>query len=106
MKTLNVLALVLVLLCINASTEWPTHTVCKEENLEIYYKSCGEILKISIFHFLLSRQQNCSYTAREVYKPGSEWKGYIPKLALGFAAGMFCLSHIAGLVDTHASKCI
>lgn len=40
MKTLNVLALVLVLLCINASTEWPTHTVCKEENLEIYYKSC------------------------------------------------------------------
>uniref|UniRef100_A0A8V0YAR4 Lymphocyte antigen 86 n=1 Tax=Gallus gallus TaxID=9031 RepID=A0A8V0YAR4_CHICK len=41
MKTLNVLALVLVLLCINASTEWPTHTVCKEENLEIYYKSCA-----------------------------------------------------------------
>ncbi|XP_021241993.1 lymphocyte antigen 86 [Numida meleagris] len=40
MKTSNVLALILVLLYINASTEWPTHTVCKEENLEIYYKSC------------------------------------------------------------------
>lgn len=67
MKTLNVLALILVLLCIDASTEWPTHTVCKEENLEIYYKSCGEILKISIFHFLLARQQNCSYTARGAF---------------------------------------
>lgn len=40
MKTSNVLLLVLVLLYINASTEWPTHTVCKEDNLEIYYKSC------------------------------------------------------------------
>ncbi|XP_013795623.1 lymphocyte antigen 86 [Apteryx mantelli] len=40
MKTSNVLTLILVLLCINASTEWPTHTVCKENNLEIYYKSC------------------------------------------------------------------
>ncbi|NXL88832.1 LY86 protein, partial [Alectura lathami] len=40
MKTSNVLALILVLLYINASTEWPTHTVCKEENLEINYKSC------------------------------------------------------------------
>ncbi|XP_010160488.1 lymphocyte antigen 86 [Antrostomus carolinensis] len=40
MKTSNVLVLLLVLLYINASTEWPTHTVCKEENLEIYYKSC------------------------------------------------------------------
>ncbi|NXI80709.1 LY86 protein, partial [Rhipidura dahli] len=40
MKTSNALLLVLVLLYINASTEWPTHTVCKEDNLEIYYKSC------------------------------------------------------------------
>ncbi|NXY24274.1 LY86 protein, partial [Atrichornis clamosus] len=40
MKTSNVLLLMLVLLYINASTEWPTHTVCKEDNLEIYYKSC------------------------------------------------------------------
>ncbi|XP_071592597.1 lymphocyte antigen 86 [Heliangelus exortis] len=40
MKTANALALVLVLLYINGSTEWPTHTVCKEDNLEIYYKSC------------------------------------------------------------------
>ncbi|NXE05752.1 LY86 protein, partial [Lophotis ruficrista] len=40
MKTANVLVLSLVLLYINASTEWPTHTVCKEDNLEIYYKSC------------------------------------------------------------------
>ncbi|XP_010209209.2 lymphocyte antigen 86 [Colius striatus] len=40
MKTSNVLVLILVLLYINASTEWPTHTVCKEDNLEIYYKSC------------------------------------------------------------------
>ncbi|KFP78763.1 Lymphocyte antigen 86, partial [Acanthisitta chloris] len=40
MKTSNVLVLFLVLLYINASTEWPTHTVCKEDNLEIYYKSC------------------------------------------------------------------
>ncbi|XP_050179219.1 lymphocyte antigen 86 [Myiozetetes cayanensis] len=40
MKTSNVLIFILVLLYINASTEWPTHTVCKEDNLEIYYKSC------------------------------------------------------------------
>ncbi|NWV21727.1 LY86 protein, partial [Origma solitaria] len=40
MKTSNVLLLISVLLYINASTEWPTHTVCKEDNLEIYYKSC------------------------------------------------------------------
>ncbi|NXY62454.1 LY86 protein, partial [Callaeas wilsoni] len=40
MKTSNVLLFILVLLYINASTEWPTHTVCKEDNLEIHYKSC------------------------------------------------------------------
>ncbi|NWV46398.1 LY86 protein, partial [Daphoenositta chrysoptera] len=40
MKTSSVLLLILVLLYINDSTEWPTHTVCKEDNLEIYYKSC------------------------------------------------------------------
>ncbi|NWU25489.1 LY86 protein, partial [Dyaphorophyia castanea] len=40
MKTSNVLLLILVLLYIDASTEWPRHTVCKEDNLEIYYKSC------------------------------------------------------------------
>ncbi|XP_051466939.1 lymphocyte antigen 86 [Apus apus] len=40
MKTSNVLLVILVLLYINASTEWPTHTVCKEDNLEIHYKSC------------------------------------------------------------------
>ncbi|KAM9024739.1 lymphocyte antigen 86 [Guaruba guarouba] len=40
MKTSNVLVLFLVLLSISASTEWPTHTVCKEDNLEIHYKSC------------------------------------------------------------------
>ncbi|NXG24377.1 LY86 protein, partial [Grallaria varia] len=40
MKTSNALALLLVLTFINASTEWPTHTVCKEDNLEIHYKSC------------------------------------------------------------------
>ncbi|NXF90122.1 LY86 protein, partial [Eubucco bourcierii] len=40
MKTANVLVLTLVLLYIDVSTEWPTHTVCKEDNLEIYYKSC------------------------------------------------------------------
>ncbi|NXJ99182.1 LY86 protein, partial [Corythaixoides concolor] len=40
MKTSTVPVLILVLLYINASTEWPTHTVCKEDNLEIYYKSC------------------------------------------------------------------
>ncbi|NXA69598.1 LY86 protein, partial [Mohoua ochrocephala] len=40
MKTSNVLLLILVLLYINASTEWPTHTVCKEDNLEIQYRSC------------------------------------------------------------------
>uniref|UniRef100_A0A8C4UBX1 Lymphocyte antigen 86 n=1 Tax=Falco tinnunculus TaxID=100819 RepID=A0A8C4UBX1_FALTI len=38
MKTSDLL--ILVLLYINASTEWPTHTVCKEDNLEVYYKSC------------------------------------------------------------------
>uniref|UniRef100_A0A8C6ZKB8 Lymphocyte antigen 86 n=1 Tax=Nothoprocta perdicaria TaxID=30464 RepID=A0A8C6ZKB8_NOTPE len=41
MKASNILVLILLLLCINASTEWPTHTVCKESNLEIYYKSCA-----------------------------------------------------------------
>ncbi|XP_054487850.1 lymphocyte antigen 86 [Agelaius phoeniceus] len=40
MKTSNALLFILVLLYINASTQWPTHTVCKEDNLEIYYKSC------------------------------------------------------------------
>ncbi|KFQ98625.1 Lymphocyte antigen 86, partial [Opisthocomus hoazin] len=40
MKTSNVLVLTLVLLYTNASTEWSTHTVCKEDNLEINYKSC------------------------------------------------------------------
>ncbi|NWX26785.1 LY86 protein, partial [Notiomystis cincta] len=40
MKTSNVLLFILLLHYINASTEWPTHTVCKEDNLEIYYKSC------------------------------------------------------------------
>ncbi|NXH37797.1 LY86 protein, partial [Dicaeum eximium] len=40
MKTSNALLFILVLLYINASTEWPTHTVCKEDNLEIHYKSC------------------------------------------------------------------
>ncbi|XP_062424051.1 lymphocyte antigen 86 [Rhea pennata] len=40
MKTSNVLVLLVVLLYISASTEWPTHTVCKEKDLEIYYKSC------------------------------------------------------------------
>ncbi|KFP90628.1 Lymphocyte antigen 86, partial [Apaloderma vittatum] len=40
MKTSGVLVLVLVLLYIDASREWPTHTVCKEDNLEIHYKSC------------------------------------------------------------------
>ncbi|NWR57248.1 LY86 protein, partial [Bucorvus abyssinicus] len=40
MKTSHTLVLTLVLLYINASTEWPTHTVCKEDNLEIHYKSC------------------------------------------------------------------
>ncbi|NXB05010.1 LY86 protein, partial [Cnemophilus loriae] len=40
MKTSNVLLFILVLLYINDSTEWPTHTVCKEDNLEIHYKSC------------------------------------------------------------------
>uniref|UniRef100_A0A8D2NRH7 Lymphocyte antigen 86 n=2 Tax=Zosterops TaxID=36298 RepID=A0A8D2NRH7_ZOSLA len=40
MKTSNALLFILVLVYINASTEWPTHTVCKEDNLEIHYKSC------------------------------------------------------------------
>lgn len=40
MKTSNTLLFILVLLYINGSTQWPTHTVCKEDNLEIYYKSC------------------------------------------------------------------
>lgn len=77
MKISNVLVLILVLLYISASTEWPTHTVCKEDNLEIYYKSCGEIFKISIF--LLAGQQSCSYAVRGACNPGSEWKGYAPK---------------------------
>ncbi|NXO04291.1 LY86 protein, partial [Rhinopomastus cyanomelas] len=40
MKTSHILGLILVLLYIDASTEWPTHTVCKEDKLELYYKSC------------------------------------------------------------------
>ncbi|NXS58665.1 LY86 protein, partial [Brachypteracias leptosomus] len=40
MKTTNVLVLISALLYIDASTGWPTHTVCKERDLEIYYKSC------------------------------------------------------------------
>ncbi|XP_074704406.1 lymphocyte antigen 86 isoform X2 [Strix aluco] len=45
MKTSDALVLILVLLYINTSTEWPTHTVCKEDNLEIHYKSCGHSIK-------------------------------------------------------------
>nr|XP_006138867.1 lymphocyte antigen 86 [Pelodiscus sinensis] len=35
--------LLLVLFYLRLSTEWPTHTVCKENNLEIYYKSCDPL---------------------------------------------------------------
>lgn len=87
MKTSNVLVLISVLLFINVSTEWPTHTVCKEDNLEIYYKSCGEIFKIYIS--FLAGQQICSYAVRDAYKPGNEWNGYISKPALGFEAKIF-----------------
>ncbi|NXY44504.1 LY86 protein, partial [Ceuthmochares aereus] len=40
MKTSNVLLLIFVLLQVNDSREWPMHTVCREDDLEIYYKSC------------------------------------------------------------------
>ncbi|KFQ34140.1 Lymphocyte antigen 86, partial [Merops nubicus] len=40
MKPSNTLILLSALLYIDASTEWPTHTVCKEDKLEIHYKSC------------------------------------------------------------------
>lgn len=81
MKTSNVLVLISVLLFINVSTEWPTHTVCKEDNLEIYYKSCGEIFKIYIL--FSAGQQICSYAVRDACKTGN------PKPALGFEARIF-----------------
>ncbi|KAM9163767.1 lymphocyte antigen 86 [Pangshura tecta] len=40
MKMLNAAILILVLFYPSLSTKWPTHTVCKENDLEIYYKSC------------------------------------------------------------------
>ncbi|KAG6925266.1 lymphocyte antigen 86 [Chelydra serpentina] len=43
MKMLNAAILILVLFYPSLSTEWPTHTVCKEKNLEIYYKSCDPV---------------------------------------------------------------
>lgn len=49
MKMLNAAILILVLFYPSLSTAWPTHTVCKEKNLEIYYKSCGEIFKIPFY---------------------------------------------------------
>lgn len=57
--------------------------------MEIHYKSCGEIFKVSIF--LLAGQQRCSYAVREAYKPGNEWKGYTPKPAPAFAARIYDL---------------
>ncbi|CAM4589176.1 lymphocyte antigen 86 [Lepidochelys kempii] len=43
MKMLNAAILILVLFYPSLSTAWPTHTVCKEKNLEIYYKSCDPV---------------------------------------------------------------
>uniref|UniRef100_A0A8D0GNA3 Lymphocyte antigen 86 n=1 Tax=Sphenodon punctatus TaxID=8508 RepID=A0A8D0GNA3_SPHPU len=43
MKMLNAASFILVLLYAHVSKEWPTHTVCKEHNLEIYYKSCDPV---------------------------------------------------------------
>ncbi|XP_074842020.1 lymphocyte antigen 86 [Carettochelys insculpta] len=43
MKMRNAALLFLVLFHPRLSTEWPTHTVCKENNLEIYYKSCDPV---------------------------------------------------------------
>lgn len=101
MKTSNALLFILVLVYINASTEWPTHTVCKEDNLEIHYKSCGEIFYISIF--LLAAQQSCSYAVSKAYKPRSEWKGYTPKPALGFTSKIFLVFQVQlVLVHIHA----
>uniref|UniRef100_A0A8C8RNJ5 Lymphocyte antigen 86 n=1 Tax=Pelusios castaneus TaxID=367368 RepID=A0A8C8RNJ5_9SAUR len=39
----NAAIFILVLLYPNLSTEWPTHAVCKESNLEISYKSCDPV---------------------------------------------------------------
>ncbi|XP_053324198.1 lymphocyte antigen 86 isoform X2 [Spea bombifrons] len=38
----NVLAFVfsLCLLCPGEMKEWPTHSICKSEHLELYYRSC------------------------------------------------------------------
>ncbi|XP_030408206.1 lymphocyte antigen 86 [Gopherus evgoodei] len=43
MKMLNVAILILVLFYPSLSTKWPTHPVCKENDLEIYYKSCDPV---------------------------------------------------------------
>ncbi|XP_019377741.1 PREDICTED: lymphocyte antigen 86 [Gavialis gangeticus] len=39
----NAVFLLLVLLYPNLSTEWPTHTICKEDDLEIDYRSCDPL---------------------------------------------------------------
>ncbi|XP_032628952.1 lymphocyte antigen 86 [Chelonoidis abingdonii] len=43
MKMFNAAILILVLFYPSLSTKWPMHTVCKENDLEIYYKSCDPV---------------------------------------------------------------
>ncbi|XP_066481396.1 lymphocyte antigen 86 isoform X2 [Tiliqua scincoides] len=41
MKTFQVASLILLLIYATKSIRWPLHTVCKNDRLELYYRSCG-----------------------------------------------------------------
>ncbi|KAJ6664512.1 hypothetical protein lerEdw1_007169 [Lerista edwardsae] len=40
MKAFQVASLILLLIYTTASNRWPLHTICKNDRLEIYYRSC------------------------------------------------------------------
>lgn len=43
MKTFEVAFLILLLIYATASIRWPLHTVCKNDRLELYYRSCDPV---------------------------------------------------------------
>ncbi|XP_066481395.1 lymphocyte antigen 86 isoform X1 [Tiliqua scincoides] len=43
MKTFQVASLILLLIYATKSIRWPLHTVCKNDRLELYYRSCDPV---------------------------------------------------------------
>ncbi|XP_032078280.1 lymphocyte antigen 86 isoform X2 [Thamnophis elegans] len=58
MKALKVVPVLLSLIYINASiTRWPTHIICKNNNLEVNYRSCDPLQDIAL------SVDSCTYIA-------------------------------------------